>query len=448
MSQRVIEVESLWKRYRLGAIGSGIFIRDLESWWARLRGKPDPNAAVAIRRENRETTDGYFWALQDLNFTVDQGEILGVIGKNGSGKSTLLKILSRVTTPTAGEVRLRGRVASLLEVGTGFHPELTGRENIYLNGSILGMKRHEIASSFDDIVDFAGIGAFIDTPVKRYSSGMSVRLAFSVAAHLRAEILLTDEVLAVGDYDFQKKCVNKMRDVAHEGRTVLFVSHNIGAIHALCTRAILLNNGTHVASGTPLTMIERYLTMDLVQTGERAWPTADKSPWLGHDAFLAAVRIVDSGGATRSVFDVKESLVVQIEFVVVVQSKVLLAEIQLKGETSETVFASMDNLDSPWRGQPPPPGRYRHSCTIPANLLSEGAYRIDVALRTRPPSELSIEESDVVSFTMSDDRGEDGVRGDYGEEWPATMLRPRLHWECVRADLSEVERIDLAEIHR
>ncbi len=254
----VISIENLSKSYRLGQIGTGTFANDLKLWWARLRGRPNPLLRIGeTDHGNREGEE--IWALRDVNFNVEQGEVLGIIGRNGAGKSTLLKILSRVTAPTSGRVRVKGRVASLLEVGTGFHPELTGRENVYLNGAILGMNRREIARKFDEIVDFSGVEKFIDTPVKRYSSGMYVRLAFAVAAHLEPEILVVDEVLAVGDAEFQKKCLGKMGEVAQEGRTVLFVSHNMGAIEKLCPRAILLDSGTLSKAGPATDVIFHYL---------------------------------------------------------------------------------------------------------------------------------------------------------------------------------------------
>lgn len=237
-----ISVENLSKSYRLGVIGTGTFYGDLKRWWAKQRGKPDPYLKIGeVDHGNRDGET--VWALQDINFSVERGEAVGIIGRNGAGKSTLLKILSRVTAPTTGSVKVKGRIASLLEVGTGFHPELTGRENIYMNGAILGMSRQEIAHRFDEIVEFSGVGKYIDTPVKRYSSGMYVRLAFAVAAHLEPEILIVDEVLAVGDAEFQKKCLGKMGDVAQQGRTVLFVSHNMGAIESLCKSCILFDKG-------------------------------------------------------------------------------------------------------------------------------------------------------------------------------------------------------------
>lgn len=259
MSQTVISVENVSKSYRLGQIGGGTIREDFARWCAKLQGKADPN--LKIGQEHHARLIGQvFWALQDVSFKVQQGEIVGIIGRNGAGKSTLLKILSQVTTPTAGQIKIKGRIASLLEVGTGFHPELTGRENIFLNGAILGMTKAEIRRKFDEIVAFSGVEEFIDTPVKRYSSGMYVRLAFAVAAHLEPEILIVDEVLAVGDAEFQKKCLGKMKDVStKEGRTVLFVSHNMGAISTLCSKSVLLKAGSVERCDTTQNVISYYL---------------------------------------------------------------------------------------------------------------------------------------------------------------------------------------------
>ena len=243
VSDIVLSVENLWKQYRLGVVGASSLREDVGRWLAKLRGKEDPSLKVGETKDRGNLKGQYVWALQDINFEVKRGEVLGIIGKNGAGKSTLLKILSKVTTPTKGVIRTKGRIASLLEVGTGFHPELTGRENIFLNGAILGMTKNDIRKKFDEIVEFSGVGKYIDTPVKRYSSGMYVRLAFAVAAHLDPEILIVDEVLAVGDAEFQKKCLGKMKDVSGEGRTVLFVSHNMAAVQTLCNRGLVLHKG-------------------------------------------------------------------------------------------------------------------------------------------------------------------------------------------------------------
>jgi lipopolysaccharide transport system ATP-binding protein len=267
MSDLAIKVQHLSKQYRLGQVGTGTLKHDLNRLWYSVRGKEDPY--LKIGQTNDRTTVGqtdYAWALKDINFEVKKGEALGIIGRNGAGKSTLLKILSKITSPTTGEININGRIASLLEVGTGFHPDLTGRENIFMNGSILGMRKWEIQSKFDEIVDFAGVAAYVDTPVKRYSSGMKVRLGFAVAAYLEPEILVVDEVLAVGDSEFQKKCIGKMKDVSNnQGRTVLFVSHNLGAVSSLCQTGILLHNGNLIHASEIESVLAKYSSIAITQ---------------------------------------------------------------------------------------------------------------------------------------------------------------------------------------
>lgn len=272
----VIKVENVSKQYRLGQVGTGTLSHDLKRWWALARGKEDPYLKVGMENDRtKKATSDYAWALRDINFEVKQGDTLGIIGKNGAGKSTMLKLLSRVTSPSIGEMKIRGRVASLLEVGTGFHPELTGKENIYLNGAILGMTKKEIASKFDEIVDFAGVELYINTPVKRYSSGMYVRLAFGVAAHLEPEILIVDEVLAVGDAEFQKKCLGKMGDVASHGRTIIFVSHNMQAVQSLCKTALYLKAGQVADYGQTDKIINNYLSREVKNQMDVSWNKED-----------------------------------------------------------------------------------------------------------------------------------------------------------------------------
>ena len=280
MSSKIaIKAENISKQYRLGEVGTGTISHDLNRWWAKIRGKDDP--FLKIGESNDRTSKGesdYVWSLRDISFEIQQGEAVGIIGRNGAGKSTLLKLLSKVTKPTTGSFKVKGRIASLLEVGTGFHPEMTGRENIYLNGAILGMRKHEIKRKFDEIVDFSGVERYIDTPVKRYSSGMYVRLAFAVAAHLESEILIVDEVLAVGDAEFQKKCLGKMGDVSKgEGRTVLFVSHNMGAVKSLCDKGILLNNGRVQEHAVIDDVIRSYNMLSVFKL-------ENKNEWLLKDA--------------------------------------------------------------------------------------------------------------------------------------------------------------------
>ena len=300
MSNNVIEVEGLSKQYRLGKIGTGALGHDINRWWHTVRGKEDPY--LKIGEVNDRTSAGkseYVWSLRDINFNIEQGDAVGIIGRNGAGKSTLLKILSRVTAPTTGSVKIKGRVASLLEVGTGFHPELSGRENIFLNGAILGMRKHEVKRKFDEIVDFAGVERYIDTPVKRYSSGMYVRLAFGVAAHLESEILIVDEVLAVGDAEFQKKCMGKMNDVSKgEGRTVLFVSHNIASIQALCNSGIMLQNGTLNTADKIEKVITKYISSNQARED---LDISDRKDRRGNgNAQLASYKIQDETGEAVS----------------------------------------------------------------------------------------------------------------------------------------------------
>jgi lipopolysaccharide transport system ATP-binding protein len=294
MSNIVIKVEGVSKQYRLGEVSTGTISHDLNRWWHKVRGKEDPY--LKLGEENDRTSKGgsdYVWALRDIDFEVRQGEVLGVIGRNGAGKSTLLKILSRTTSPTTGQLKIKGRIASLLEVGTGFHPELTGRDNIYLNGAILGMNKAEISRKFDEIVDFAGVERYIGTPVKRYSSGMYVRLAFAVAAFLEPEILIVDEVLAVGDAEFQKKCLGRMKDVSNkEGRTVLFVSHNMQAVANLCTSVIVMQKGKIVHRGSEYPIIYPIFSSRIpVRNGRRTAHPEMRMP--GSDEQRYPIRLAD-----------------------------------------------------------------------------------------------------------------------------------------------------------
>ncbi|HSW61297.1 MAG TPA: ABC transporter ATP-binding protein [bacterium] len=337
MSDVVIKVENLTKEYRLGVINHGTLAKDLQAWWARKRGKEDPNSQIqgainrapttgehsgsplhsATRHSSLVTRHDLIYALRDINFEVSQGEVLGIIGANGAGKSTLLKILSRVTSPTSGCVKIKGRIGSLLEVGTGFHPELTGRENIYLNGAILGMKKWEIDKKLDEIIDFSGVEKFIDTPVKRYSSGMYVRLAFAVAAHLDPEILVVDEVLAVGDAEFQKKCLGKMDDISKkEGRTVMFVSHNMAAVQQLCKRGIVLSKGGIVYSGNIYDAIDEYtgLTNKLKEYGKDGFVDLEKYREEFYKAkIFKKIRLLNKNDKLCESFEMLSSIKIEVE---------------------------------------------------------------------------------------------------------------------------------------
>jgi lipopolysaccharide transport system ATP-binding protein len=314
MSSVVIKVENLSKQYRLGQIGTGAFSHDINRWWHRILGNEDPYLKIGETNDRTQKANSeYVWALRDINFEINRGDIVGIIGRNGAGKSTLLKILSRTTAPTIGQVKIKGRVTSLLEVGTGFHPELSGRDNIFLNGAILGMTKHEIKSKFDEIVDFSGVERYIDTPVKRYSSGMYVRLAFAVAAHLEPEILIVDEVLAVGDAEFQKKCLGKMKDVSvNDGRTILFVSHNMAAIKQLCTSGIVLKNGNLVKKGD----LDMVLTEYLHEKDEKAKLKIVDVPRTqgNHLLRFTDIRFRDNKANDRTDFAIGESLEITIEY--------------------------------------------------------------------------------------------------------------------------------------
>lgn len=302
MSNIVLDIENVSKQYRLGEVGTGTLSHDLNRWWASVRGKEDPYLKIGDTNDRTKKGDSdYVWALRDIDFKVEQGQAVGIIGRNGAGKSTLLKLLSRVTKPTTGTIKYKGRIASLLEVGTGFHPEMTGRENIYLNGAILGMTRKEISRKFDEIVDFAGVERYVDTPVKRYSSGMYVRLAFAVAAHLESEILIVDEVLAVGDAEFQKKCLGKMGDVSKgEGRTILFVSHNMASVKSLCDRGILMQNGNIVMDTDVNSVVEQYFAYNIGEEFNRLNFTPEKGQFLESISIKSNLQnVIESGENLR-----------------------------------------------------------------------------------------------------------------------------------------------------
>lgn len=367
------------------------------------------------------------WALRDVSFEINQGEVVGIIGMNGAGKSTLLKILSRITPPTRGRIEIHGRVYSLLEVGTGFHPELSGRENVYLNGTILGMKKHEINKKFDEIVAFSGIEKFIDTPTKRYSSGMTVRLAFAVAAHLEPEILIVDEVLAVGDAAFQKKCLNKMQDVGQLGATVLFVSHSMPSISRLCARAILLEKGRVLKDGLAHEVVNAYLTSGLGTTSERSW-LADPASAPGTDTVRAiSVRVKDETGKTIEAIDIDKPVGLELAFHVRESGHVLLPNLNLCNEEGTHLFTTID-VDPTWRSKPRPAGRYVATAWIPGNLLSEGTFYVEPAMMTPAPFVPHFKIRDAITFQVVDNMSGNGARGDWAGVVGGAM-RPLLQWE-------------------
>lgn len=429
MSNVIISIEDLWKQYRLGVISHGTLTRDLQSWWARFRGHEDPNAPVGQRHSpgaEAQVSGDTFWALRGIDLQVREGEVLGIIGRNGAGKSTLLKVLSRVTAPSKGSVKIKGRLASLLEVGTGFHPELTGRENIYLNGTILGMRRQEVSKKLDAIVDFAEVETFIDTPVKRYSSGMYVRLAFAVAAHLETDILVVDEVLAVGDTKFQERCLNKMDELSGRGRTVLFVSHNMASVRRLCTRAALLHEGELLTQGDVPSVIEQYLQSGLSPSSERIWPDRETAP--GSDvARLKAVRALDEAGNTVTAVNTRQDLFLEIEFWVLEEGAVVDAGFHLADDQSGLILMAGDFQNPELQG-PRRAGVHVSRCRIPGDMLNNRKYMVHVWLCTNPHT-LHARERDAIVLSVGDDMKPGGARGNYTAEWPATAVRPKFDWE-------------------
>lgn len=417
MENAAIKIENLGKRYRIGGKESYLSLRDALVKTAKL-----PYRLLAGKESLKKY---YFWALKDVSFEVKKGEVVGIIGRNGAGKSTLLKILSRITEPTTGRAILRGRVSSLLEVGTGFHPELTGRENVYLNGAVLGMKKREIQEKFDDIVEFSGVEKFLDTPLKRYSSGMQVRLAFSVAAYLEPEILLVDEVLAVGDVSFQRKCLDKMDKVSKEGRTVLFVSHNMPAITRLCERAVLLDEGKIIQDGPSHRVVNVYLQSGMGIRAARQWPNINEAP--GNNIVrLRAARVCLKNGQVKEAIDIRQSVGIEMEYEVLKPGYVLLPNYHFFNEEGVYVFMAIDS-DPEWRRQPRPAGRYVSTAWIPGNFLSEGSMIVGVAITTITSKTLHFYERDAVSFQVVDSFDGDSARGDEGGHIPG-VVRPLLRW--------------------
>ncbi len=426
MSDIAIRVENLSKQYHIG--GPQARYTTLRDTLTDTLIAPVRRAAKLLRGQatGAAELDETIWALKDVSFEVQRGEVVGVIGRNGAGKSTLLKILSRITEPTAGFADIYGQVGSLLEVGTGFHPELTGRENIYLNGAILGMKRREIDRKFDEIVAFAEVDKFIDTPVKHYSSGMYLRLAFAVAAHLEPDILLIDEVLAVGDAAFQRKCLNKMEDVGQQGRTVLFVSHNMPAINRLCERTILLDEGRIIQDGPSHQVVSTYLSSGLGTMAAREWPDLVKAP--GNEIVrLCAVRVRTEDGQTTETVDIRRPVGIEMTYEVLKPGYALWPHFTLHNEENIRVLVSFD-LEPAWRGRPRPVGRYVSTGWIPGNLLAEGLMIVGPAMRTEEPRILHFYERDAVAFQVVDSLEGDSARGDYGGRMRG-VVRPFLKWD-------------------
>jgi lipopolysaccharide transport system ATP-binding protein len=411
-----ILTDELSKSYRIG---------EMHGAYGTLR----DSLSAAVRRMGRRHhghSHEEIWALRGVSFEVREGEALGVIGRNGAGKSTLLRILTRITTPTGGRAEIRGRVGSLLEVGTGFHPELTGRENVFLNGSVLGMRQREIQGRFSEIVEFAGVEKFIDTPVKRYSSGMSVRLAFAVAAHLEPEILLVDEVLAVGDAEFQRRCLGRMDDLSQSGRTVLFVSHQMQAVAQLCDRVIWLEKGEIVRDGMSSTVVAEYLQSGLGSGSSRDWADLDTAPG---DALvrLRSVRVVQDG-EEASAADVRSLVGIEVGFTVLGADDVaIVPKVKLVDQRGDVVFNAIDT-SARWH-EPTPPGEYVATAWIPANLLNEGLISVQVDIVSFVTSGMHHHAGciDAVSFHVQDPGEGDSARGVFTGQWKG-VVRPLLEW--------------------
>jgi lipopolysaccharide transport system ATP-binding protein len=431
----IIRVEGLSKQYRIGVRQAGYTtLRESLADIAR--------APLSLVRGAGGLSSATIWALKDVNFEVRRGEVVGVIGRNGAGKSTLLKILSRITEPTSGSAALWGRVSSLLEVGTGFHPELTGRENIYLNGAILGMKRSEIQRKFDEMVSFAEVEEFVDTPVKHFSSGMYLRLAFSVAAHLEPEIMIVDEVLSVGDSNFQRKCLGKMEQLGEHGRTVLFVSHNMPAVLRLCSRAILLEKGRVVADGDSAQVSRLYLHSHQGGAAERSWEPLETA---AGDAVarLRAIRISDEDGRTAESVDIRKPFRIEVDYWNL--QRKLRPTVLLKFVTEEDIclFQTNDFNDRGWWEQSREPGLVRSVCELPGNFFAEGRIFVTVGIGTYNPNALHALEHDAVAVDIVDRSSGDGARGEYAGDWPG-VVRPMLNWKVTTLSTLESKLADRA----
>jgi lipopolysaccharide transport system ATP-binding protein len=425
MSNIAIRVRGLSKQYRIGVRRHS---------YDTLRDFVVDAVAVPFRRMRakrkcsdvcQSNVDDWVWALRDVSLEIERGASVGIIGHNGAGKSTLLKILSRITDPTSGFAEIRGRVGSLLEVGTGFHGELSGRDNIYLSGAILGMKAAEIRRKFDEIVSFAEIEKFIDTPVKHYSTGMYLRLAFAVAAHLDPEILIVDEVLAVGDVRFQRKCFNKMQDVGQEGRTVLFVSHSMPSITRLCERAILLEEGRVIRNGPSHEVVSAYLCSGLGTTAAREWPEPAKAP-QGEVVRLCAVRVRTEDGRVSDSVDIRRPIVIEMEYQVLKPDFAMYSHFQFFNEEGVHIFSAHD-VDLAWRRRPRPVGRYVSTVQIPGNFLSAGTVFVGAGLNTIEPETYQFHDRDLVVFQVIDNGAADSARGEYVGHMSG-VVRPLLNW--------------------
>lgn len=436
---KALTVENVSKLYRIGSAddlvssNDNVILRTLKRPWANFRKYRSLYRFTPDELEGTSVSQDLFWALRDVSFSVDAGEVIGLVGVNGAGKSTLLKIVSRITPPTRGRCVLRGRVSCLLEVGTGFHPELSGRENVYMNSTILGMRKREVDAKFDEIVEFAGIGKFIDTPIKRYSSGMSVRLAFAVMAHLDPELLVVDEVLAVGDAEFQRKCLNTMSNVGKQGKTVLFVSHNMAAVTRLCTRGLLLHEGRIVMDATAAEVVHQHLTTGGNDIASRDWPDMSAAP--GDDSVrLRAIRVVSTVGTPAGTIRVGDRIGLQITFDVLEPGHVLSPYFTVVSESGLDLFSTADS-DKSVDEHTREPGRYICTAWIPADLLAEGNHFVRVVMRSMKKKYRPFIERDVIAFHVVDSVGRIG--DSWWEGRPSGVIRPILKWstEYVPSDM-------------
>lgn len=426
MSRIVIKAEDISKQYRLGLVGTGTVRDDVKRWWYDLRGKEDP--FLKIGEANNRAVKGesdYVWSLRDINFEISQGESVGIIGRNGAGKSTLLKILSQVTQPTTGKIYTKGRIASLLEVGTGFHPEMTGRENIFLNGAILGMRKDEIKRKFDEIVDFSGVERYIDTPVKRYSSGMYVRLAFAVAAHLESEILIVDEVLAVGDADFQKKCLGKMNDVSKgEGRTVLFVSHSMASVKKLCTKGLVLQNGTNVYQGGIEDVVHFYennlisteRNLEIEYTEEKELPMQ-----------LKKVKLLNN--RINKLFNTLDELVFEFDLVCRKNVEGAYVTIDLKDVNDELVYWSGDYTSD--RFVKNIKGEIKMACSLPQSILTSGIYNVSFAIYSPVSGVVQNEYTKIITFEIEESQS--SYLSQFNINYPGKIGIPSK-WDVIKVN--------------
>lgn len=409
LNKIVLKVENLSKQYRLGQVGTGTLSDDLNRWWYKIRGKEDPFAKIGqINDRSKKAESDYVWALKDINFEIKKGEIVGVIGKNGAGKSTLLKLLSQITAPTTGTIKSKGRIASLLEVGTGMHPDMTARENIFMNGAILGMRKKEIEAKFDEIVDFSGCAMYIDTPIKRFSSGMQVRLGFAVAAFLDPEILIVDEVLAVGDVEFQKKAIGKMQDISSNGeRTVLFVSHNMVSIQALCNRAILLGEGGVIADGEVQEIVDRYIDLN-TKDMQSSFSYTNLEDCPGNEFVkLKSIQILPESPS------VSDEIEIKFEIFNLSQNPNIAIAIDFLNNQELVVFGSAHNLEIQYNTSK------EITCKVPKDFLNDIMYCLNIYIN-------GYQLKSAISFEIKDEKRDFGYLGKING-----LIRPLLKWDII-----------------